>query len=744
MLRMESFIESYHKGNTISSSLENFLKENPGHELALAMQKIRASVARSEYFEDAIEAVKQIDYQKYGLEEQLILFQLLCHSYANNNRLQNAKSILSNVKKLITPDLNPEYLILPITLESAIQSVEGVHQYQTEAFEKCLGILGEKSGHYRIILWIYLMHLCKTNELVKFEKYFEQFYRITKDTGYTNRINFILLLKNFENANFKVLLPHIQKLKSDTTDSFWVNDLIVYETLYEIVVNNKHDIINENNNEDGLLLSFAFLYTGKPEKALYWAHKHTKKQPNLSLAYGLLGYYLIRAELANGNINAAVFALERKIKNGNNCPFDDFFWFRIYHLKGDFAKAQIFYNRILTYIETEKLDQRLDFELKVSPELTLTDIRNYTKNFQKPTSVSDNGLINHQKQKTTVNSIDFLKGHSQEINKVKQLIEKFANTDTSVLICGETGTGKELVARALWQAGNYKNKPFVPFNCGAISDQLLQSELFGHQKGAFTGAYQDHQGLFEEAGDGIIFMDEIGEINHNMQINLLRILEAKEYRPVGSSKNKNLKCKIIAATNRRLEDLVKQGVFRQDLQFRLERLIIELPPLRERRSDIPDLINYFLNELNPNLNPIYFDTATLDHLKTLPWLGNIRELKNEMERIRLLYSDHKTLTMHVLNDKYQMKAPIPNQDKKNHNEKIINENNHINFNSKFRRLEELKKLFSIHTKLTRIEVIDLLKISPNTAANYLETLEKENFIKKEIIPNTRSQYYKLV
>lgn len=733
---MGPFLESYMKGEPIGASLVNFLKENPDHQLAQAMKKVRDSIPNKSLFEEAITFAKQIDYQQYAVEEQLILLQILCHAYSANNRVQNAYSILSNVKRLITPNMAPEFLILPISLESAIQSKEGNNQHQSESMEKCLEILGTKSGHYKLILWIYLMQLCKTNEYIKFETRFQEFSKLVKGTELANRIDFILLLKNFELGNFIAIKPLIEKLKSEIKYNFWDGTLILYEKAYELMVNNSGEKLDKNIEEDWLLFSLDSICKNKPEDALCWAHKYTNEQINYNLEQGLLSYYLIRAELANKNINAAAFILDSKFKKGNYCPFDDFFWFRIHHIKGDINNAQNYFNSILTYVESEKLDQRLDFELKFSTELSLTDLRHYTKKV--------NSKVHHKnKIKSNPNSyessLDFLKGNSKAILKVKELIKAFTNVDTSVLILGETGTGKELVAKGLWQSGIYKNKPFIAINCGAISDQLLQSELFGHQKGAFTGAYQDHKGLFEEAGDGIIFMDEIGEISHNMQVSLLRILESKEYRPVGSTKNKKLNCKIIAATNRKLEDLVNQGTFRQDLQFRLERLIIEVPPLRERANDIPDLINHFLNDLNQNLRPIFFDDQTLEHLQSLNWQGNIRELRNEMERIRLFYSDKMILTINELSDKY--KTSSSNLSKKKPDSST---NNIINLNSKFRRLEELKNLFVTHNRLTRLEIVNLLNVSPNTAASYLDALEKENYICKQNVPNTKTYFYKLI
>jgi DNA-binding NtrC family response regulator len=224
-------------------------------------------------------------------------------------------------------------------------------------------------------------------------------------------------------------------------------------------------------------------------------------------------------------------------------------------------------------------------------------------------------------------------GLSPRMQKVYRVIEKVSQHSYPVLILGESGTGKELVARSAHFSGPRRNKPFVPVDCSSLVPTLIEAELFGYVKGAFTGAMHTKQGLMEIAGNGTLFLDEIGDMPIDMQAKLLRALQEKEVRPVGSTERVPLAARIIAATNRDLDAAVRQGTFRQDLFFRLNVVQIKLPPLRERKSDIPVLVNSFLekfNDENGKTRTISEDAMT--RLMAYDWPGNVRELENAMER----------------------------------------------------------------------------------------------------------------
>jgi DNA-binding NtrC family response regulator len=222
-------------------------------------------------------------------------------------------------------------------------------------------------------------------------------------------------------------------------------------------------------------------------------------------------------------------------------------------------------------------------------------------------------------------------GNSVGIQHVLRLISRLKDTRTPVLISGESGTGKELVARALHYRGTLAKKPFVAVDCGSLVPTLIESELFGYEKGAFTGALRSKQGLLQSADSGTIFLDEVGELPLEMQAKILRFLQEKEVRPVGSNQKVKVDVRIMAATNRDLETEYKKGTFRKDLYFRLNVVTIHLPPLRERRSDIPILANWFLERLAPGRDASV-TSAAMKALLAYDWPGNVRELENCLER----------------------------------------------------------------------------------------------------------------
>ena len=231
-------------------------------------------------------------------------------------------------------------------------------------------------------------------------------------------------------------------------------------------------------------------------------------------------------------------------------------------------------------------------------------------------------------------SFDEIVGKSEALQSVFRIVEKVASTDACVLILGESGTGKELIARALHHHSNRADEPFVGINCGALPSELLESELFGHVKGAFTGANTDNEGLFRAAGKGSLFLDEIAEMPQSLQVKLLRTLQEQEIRPVGSTKTYKLNARIIAATNKNLEEEVESGNFREDLFYRLNVIEVAVPPLRDRREDIPLLIRFFLNKSSNGEQTV--SDEVMNGLVNYRWPGNVRELQNAIERASIL------------------------------------------------------------------------------------------------------------
>ena len=239
-------------------------------------------------------------------------------------------------------------------------------------------------------------------------------------------------------------------------------------------------------------------------------------------------------------------------------------------------------------------------------------------------------------------ALDRLKGISQAIVNIRKSIDQVAESDATVLILGESGTGKEIVARALHDVSLRRSKLFVPINCGAIPGELLESELFGHEKGAFTGALSARQGRFEMAEGGTLFLDEIGDMPMSMQVKLLRVLQERSFERVGSNKTVYCDVRIIAATHRRLEDEIKEGRFREDLFYRLNVFPIQMSPLRDRTEDIPLLVKDITACLEAsNRCSVRFTPASLAVLMQYEWPGNIRELANLIERMAIIYPNEQ-------------------------------------------------------------------------------------------------------
>ncbi len=244
---------------------------------------------------------------------------------------------------------------------------------------------------------------------------------------------------------------------------------------------------------------------------------------------------------------------------------------------------------------------------------------------------------------------------SPEMRQLLDIVAKVAPTNASVLIMGETGTGKELIARAVHHYSHRSNKPWVDVNCAALPHNLLESELFGYERGAFSGADRTKPGLFELASGGTLFMDEIGELDLQMQVKLLRALDGAAYYRLGGTKKVKVDVRIVAATNVDLEAAVEKGLFRRDLFHRLEQVRLEIPPLRERSGDVRALADYFLSREAPHL---HFSADALDAMESYSWPGNVRELKNVVMRSVCL-AESETIGLQELPDSLRMPAPRP-------------------------------------------------------------------------------------
>lgn len=303
-------------------------------------------------------------------------------------------------------------------------------------------------------------------------------------------------------------------------------------------------------------------------------------------------------------------------------------------------------------------------------------------------------------------TFDDIMGDDNNFKQVIEVAKLYAHSDASILLTGESGTGKEMFARAIHSESKRADMPFVGINCAAIPDELLESELFGYTSGSFTGASKGGKiGIFEMAEGGTVFLDEIGEMNYHLQAKLLRVIQEKKIRPIGSNKEKDMNVRIISATNRNLEKLINEGSFRMDLFYRLNIFKIQLPPLRQRQDDIPKLTDYFLKNLSKRynkLNLILNDDAKAK-LISYDWPGNIREMQNVLERAVVLTPDSIITKHHISFDKTNTYENIS-----------INENDLLLTISKFEReliVKSLNKYKSIRNTAKNINVTHTLLIN---------------------------------
>ena len=294
-------------------------------------------------------------------------------------------------------------------------------------------------------------------------------------------------------------------------------------------------------------------------------------------------------------------------------------------------------------------------------ELAITPASGRTVDMARALEAVRSELSVHDKPKDLGGSYRGLVGRSPAMQALFRMVEKVAPTQATVLITGENGTGKELVARAIHDGSTRTKAPFVAANCSAFNDNLLESELFGHKRGAFTGATFDKRGLFEEADTGTFLLDEVGDMTPALQVKLLRVLQEGTFLPVGGTQTKKVDVRIIAATNRDLAALVKQGRFREDLYYRLHVVALRTPPLRDRGEDLARLIEHFLQRLGERHGRVKtLDPLTFEKLKAHRWPGNVRELQNEMERIWVLSGDERTIGPEHLSRTLSAVAPREN------------------------------------------------------------------------------------
>ncbi|TVR43759.1 MAG: sigma-54-dependent Fis family transcriptional regulator [Planctomycetota bacterium] len=396
-------------------------------------------------------------------------------------------------------------------------------------------------------------------------------------------------------------------------------------------------------------------------------------------------------------------------------------WMRYYYHRGQFSEAHHHWQQL-----QRRGPHLVKQSLAWASDLGAVDLAR----------IMEPNLSNEVKTKQpslTGNQTRTLIGSSTEMNEARRLLDRFAPRPETVLLIGETGCGKEIAARILHRQGCPRGAPFIAVNCAALTESLAEAELFGHVRGAFTGANRSAPGLIHQARGGVLFLDEIASTSPRIQGMLLRLLETGDYRPIGSSQTQNLEARIIAATHCDLEELCLQGQFRQDLQFRLQRLTIQLPPLREHRQDISELATHFIHQFGLQRPPIIGDdllAAWLDYA----WPGNARELRNEIEGMLVLYGDEEVLHRRhsgIFRSRVSSaRLPVvtPRRPSVPANSPPVPPGGR----KVLQRREQILAMLRRDGRITRAMIIHELGCAPNTATADLKELEDQGLIQRQV------------
>lgn len=533
---------------------------------------------------------------------------------------------------------------------------------------------------------------------------------------------------------------------------------IDYTNLFQII---SGDLIEANYKEQefkDLAKSLQLLLFGKVEESKQIFGNLMERSIKKTL-FKVITYYLpINFEISLGNKGMAKLLLQEKEKKGDVSYFDDFFYGRLYLLENDLVNAERSFVRLLENVKRFGAKNRLIFEMQFAKELNLTyqlQLLNGWKSISKTEPNKEKPEV-IKKTLPKEKGIKLLIGKSKAIRNVKDLVKKYAKLRGPVLVTGETGTGKELVSRAIHDEGLFPDEPFLAINCGALTDSLLQSELFGYEAGAFTGAQKQRKGIFEAAGKGTVFLDEFGDISPKLQVSLLRVFELNEIRLLGGTTNRKIQCKIVIATNTDLHKAVTEKRFREDLYFRLAKFEVRLPALREKKEDLPELIQYFLDKnCRSNENKMISNGLILK-LMDYHWPGNIRELKNEIDRLYILNPDITFLDvehfdfshLQVKGNYNQNSQTIPLNSNKNTADGTIDQDMSRIIRKGFsieRRIDLIKEMFKKYRKMTRNQIMEINNISSTTATKCLKNLLHSGFIvRRTPTKSSRTDYFEFV
>jgi transcriptional regulator with PAS, ATPase and Fis domain len=732
-----------------------------------ALLYLEESLERKRLAKDAIEAVEAVTIEEAGADVFILILSDWAELMCTIMQPRDAEALVHRAKSVVSDSTLPEIFVRLMRTEALIADTTGNKTKALSILEEILRILQQESPRRKFYIWEYALFLARHGKLADAKHLIPELIKQCNQNFPLAVVTLVQFINAVETGLLQEAIrlsaeiqPNINLLKTPIRIMYlhYYSLLkLMRETMQNIRIST-HEASKPLNEELPSLTILRCLISREPEAALRLARIEANKMLDSIFSSGFDSYNFVRAELSCGHWEAARRIISMRQTRGNTHYLDDLFMARIYLLSNNTEQSARCFANVLKSAKKYEALGRLDFELLLSCELSPMRLVELARMAEQISRLPEKSLEKEERSivevlsHPTPASLDLIIGQSPAITAIKNMIRKLADVDAPVLITGETGTGKELVARCLHETSSRRTHPFIAVNCGAIPETLLESELFGHMRGAFTGADKTHVGLFEEAGEGTIFLDEIGEVPLRLQLSLLRVLETREIRPVGSSTIKKVKCRVIAATNADITKLAEQGKFRKDLLYRLQRLTIHIPPLRERREDIMLLVRYFIDLGRKIGTHAVLSPELCEVLRSYDWPGNVRELKNVVERMRLMHSDKLSYSLADLDLKFKpstlktdIETPAISPES---TEEILTPSEEEDFTfdstSRIRRIEKIKELFLKHKKLTRNEIVDALDISPNTATKDLKALIDEGFIiRVEPSASTRSHYFQL-
>ena len=759
-----------------------------------ALLYMQQCLARKRLARDAIEAAQAVPIEETDPEMLVFLLSSWAELSCRIARPSDAEALMHRARALISPKTHAEIRAVATLVESILAGTKGNQVQREEKLRETLKLLPATSPRLKSYEWELALFLAQQGRGIEAETILRRLedqvgenfpreklvaVRFT-DAVETGRLDEALqLAKQIENG-----AASIEGLPQGQYEGY----MSLLRVLVPLMLNGIDAPPPPARAQPYVWIEVVrCLLQGRTADALRFARHEAGRLRGSFLGSGFDSFSLIRAELSAGNAEAARRLLQIRHGRGNLHYLDDLFLARVEFLLQNTAAAARHFANALTSIDHFHAHGRLDVEMQLACELSGGDVVRLTREADRlPAGARD------KRARLTTSSpppppdrpsgVNSIVGQDSAMVQVRESILRVAGADVPVLITGATGTGKELVARALHEESQRRDLPFIAVNCGSIAESLLDSELFGHRQGAFTGADRSSKGLFEEAADGTILLDEMGTIHPRLQAALLRVLETGEIRAVGSSTTRKIKCRILAATNADLLRLVEEGEFRADLLFRLQRLGVHLPPLSDRRDDIMPLARHFLDIGRPPGLHAVLSPDLIHVLEKYDWPGNVRELRNVIERMRLMHSDKLSYGQRDLDLKFQAsvsskdieRIPLPVEALKarslegpvgriatarrsslfpgaERTERMLREPESRGVDemlrtgrSQIRRLDRLRELFTQHGKLTRGEIIRILAVSPNTATKDLKALCDENYIERvQPSASTRSHYFRL-